>query len=76
MRFKKYYSQEYYQPIKVAKEVVFHINNVELEGETKAVLRIGIGRGHGKSLHPSVMINGVAVNVPTNYAGEAQTDRE
>ncbi|MGY6649726.1 hypothetical protein [Wenyingzhuangia sp. IMCC45574] len=72
----KYYSQEYYQPIETAKEVVFHVNNVELEGETKAVLRIGIGRDHGKSLQPSVTVNGVAVKVPTNYAGEAQTDRE
>ncbi|WP_206667109.1 hypothetical protein [Seonamhaeicola maritimus] len=72
----KYYADSYYQPIEAGKEIVFKINKVVIGKKVEAVLRIGIGRDHGKSLRPEVRFNGTKITVPDNYSGEPQTDRE
>ena len=72
----KYFSEEYLKPIIANEELNFNINNVEIVENSKAILRIGIGRDHGKSLKPQVQINGVNINVPDNYAGLPQAERD
>ncbi|MDV7185910.1 hypothetical protein R3X25_01350 [Lutibacter sp. TH_r2] len=72
----KYFSEEYLKPIEANKELIFNINNIEVADNSKAVLRIGIGRDHGKSLKPQVQLNGENISVPENYAGLPQTERD
>ena len=38
----------------------------------EAILRLGIGRDHGKSLQPTVKINGINLVVPTDFRGYDQ----
>ncbi|MEM6769651.1 MAG: T9SS type A sorting domain-containing protein, partial [Bacteroidota bacterium] len=41
----------------------------------EAMLRLGLGRAHGRSLQPTVTVNGTEVEVPTDFRGDAQVDR-
>lgn len=72
----KYYSDIYFQPIATNNPMTFHINNVKKGTYGEAVLRIGLGRAFGKSLKPTVKVNGTVVDVPTNYRGDDQKDRD
>ena len=40
------------------------------------ILRIGLGRDHGKSLQPKVTINGTEITVPTDFRGYDQKTRD
>ncbi|MCX2794829.1 agarase [Microbulbifer thermotolerans] len=68
----KYYADKYKQPIEAKSKLQFAISNVEVSDEGEAILRLGIGRDHGKSLTPSVTINGHKVSVPEDYQGYDQ----
>ncbi|WP_096427858.1 T9SS type A sorting domain-containing protein [Labilibaculum antarcticum] len=72
----KYYASTYYKPILANTPESFTISGVETGAYGEAVLRLGIGRAHGKSLHPKVMVNGVQLSVPENFRGGLQTQRE
>ncbi|WP_010523047.1 hypothetical protein [Aquimarina agarivorans] len=72
----KYHATTYLQEIEKGKAIHFNFENVPNATESKAVLRFGIGRDHGKSLHPTVTINGVALKVPNNYRGDDQSLRD
>lgn len=72
----KYYAEEYYQPIKANKEILISIKNVETAKKSTAVLRIGIGRDHNKTLKPEILVNGQVINVPYDYSGLPQTERD
>lgn len=73
----KYYATEYLKPINAATPVVFAINNVAVTGgHGEAILRLGVGRDHGRSLKPVVKVNDSTVFVPTNYRGDTQDDRD
>ncbi|NMH86000.1 T9SS type A sorting domain-containing protein [Flavivirga algicola] len=74
---KKYYATSYLKSISANQDIIFNINNISKEktyGE--AVLRIGVGREHGKSLHPTVKINNQDITVPTDWRGYDQAQRE
>jgi len=71
----KYYSTDYYKPILINSTIEFNINNVVLGDKGEAVLRLGLGRDHGKSLKPTVKVNGTAISVPDNFRGDEQVDR-
>lgn len=72
----KYYATEYFKPISPKTPMSFQINNVLVPNRGEAVLRIGMGREHGTSLRPKVMINGTEVLVPADFRGDNQKDRE
>ncbi|MDQ2045389.1 hypothetical protein NRL14_16930 [Pseudoalteromonas sp. 20-92] len=68
----KYYATTYKQPIKANVDIYFNIKDVEVGAQGEAVLRLGIGREHGKSLTPIVNVNNVPVEVPTDFRGYDQ----
>ncbi len=72
----KYYADTYYQPIVSQNPVTFKINNVRKSNHGEAVLRLGVGRDHSKSLQPKVNINGNTIELPTDWRGYNQADRE
>ncbi len=73
----KYYATTYLQPIVSGTPIEFEINNVALtQPYGEAVLRLGIGRAHGLSLHPQLTFNGVPVTVPTDWRGYDQLTRD
>lgn len=72
----KYYATDYLKPITASQENTFTINGVvksAMYGE--AVLRVGIGRNHGKELIPIVKVNGTSVVVPEDWRGYNQADK-
>ncbi|SDX90069.1 agarase [Lutibacter oricola] len=72
----KYFADTYYKPITANQAINFNINNVALDTKGEAILRLGIGRDHGKSLKPTLKINGTTVEVPTNWRGNDQSGRD
>ncbi|TXG34846.1 agarase [Seonamhaeicola maritimus] len=71
----KYYADNYYKPIHQNQKRYFNINQITKAGFGEAILRLGAGREHGKSLKPSITINGVNIVVPDNWRGYDQADR-
>ncbi len=72
----KYYADTYLKQISSNSAITFNIDDVALNEFGEAVLRIGVGRDHGKAIRPTVDINGKAISVPTNHRGGPQTDRD
>lgn len=68
----KYFSSDFKQAITANTAVTFDINNVVTATNGEAILRLGIGRDHGKSLLPRVMVNGTEVSVPADFKGYDQ----
>ncbi|MCL1065639.1 hypothetical protein L2735_02285 [Shewanella olleyana] len=68
----KYYADKYKQPITANNTLNFSINDVVIAENGEAVLRLGLGREHGKSLTPNVMINSQPVEVTADYRGYDQ----
>jgi agarase len=66
----KYYSDKHLQPITANNNINFNINNVDATStHGEAVIRIGVGREHSKSLNPAVTINGKTVSVIEDIRG-------
>ncbi|MFI3269203.1 MAG: hypothetical protein SNG14_01650 [Rikenellaceae bacterium] len=73
----KYYATDYLKEISWAKRAIeFEINDVKKSEQGRAVLRIGLGRAHGKSLKPKLLVNGTEVSIPDNVRGDDQKMRE
>lgn len=72
----KFYATTYLQPIVANQAVNFQVNDVSKNTFGEAVLRVGIGRVHGSSLHPVIQVNGTTVQVPNNWRGDDQSQRE
>jgi hypothetical protein len=68
----KHYATSYKQSITANTTNTFNINGVTKGAQGEAVLRLGFGRNHGKSLQPTVMVNGNAVIVPNDFRGYDQ----
>ncbi|MCU4676256.1 hypothetical protein N7931_11510 [Catenovulum sp. 2E275] len=68
----RYYATSYQQEIVANTSINFAFNSVQLGTDGQAVLRLGIGRDHGKSLTPIVNINGNSVKVPSDVQGYDQ----
>ncbi|WP_043317022.1 hypothetical protein [Microbulbifer sp. HZ11] len=68
----KYYADKYKQAITANAKLQFAIDDVTVGDNGEAVLRLGVGRDHGKSLTPSVTVNGNVVTVPEDYQGYDQ----
>lgn len=73
----KYYATTYKQPIETRVENEFTFENVEKGSNGEAVLRIGLCREIGSTHFPrTIEVNGNTVDVPSNYRGDIQLDRD
>ncbi|MFC3120895.1 Ig-like domain-containing protein [Agaribacter flavus] len=72
----KYYADTYLQEIAANQADVFNINDVSVSEFGEAILRVGLGREHGKSLQPTVRFNGASLAVPSNVKGDDQANRD
>lgn len=72
----KYFAGSYFQPITANQQIEFTINGVASADHGEVILRLGVGRDHGKSLSPSLKVNGSMVEVPTNWRGNDQSGRD
>jgi len=70
------YAASRLQPITADAELSFALSGLDLPDEGEATLRIGLGRDHGASLQPILTLNGTAVDVPTDWRGGEQADRD
>jgi len=70
----KYYSDDFKQEIAADTIITFDIDDVVTGTNGEAILRLGIGRDHGKSLLPTVMVNSVSVTVPVDFRGYDQVN--
>ncbi|MBK1876990.1 hypothetical protein [Pelagicoccus mobilis] len=71
----KHYATSYLKPIVADQRIDFEINGVTIPEHGEAVLRIGMGRAHGRSLSPILLVNGEAVPVPSDWRGYDQSTR-
>ncbi|MEM9917250.1 MAG: T9SS type A sorting domain-containing protein [Bacteroidota bacterium] len=72
---KKYYSDKYLQSITANSPRSFRISDVVKADHGEATLRLGLGRAHNKSLQPQVTFNGTPVDVPDDWRGYDQRNR-
>ena len=72
----KYYAPEYLKPITANQSTSFAINNVQKTTYGEAILRVGIGRPHNLSLKPAIILNGKNIEVPDNWRGDNQAQKE
>ncbi len=70
------YATEYKKSIQANTSVIFNINNLDLGTEGSATLRLGLGRAHNLSLQPTVTMNGTTLVIPSDFRGDAQTDKD
>lgn len=71
-----FYTKSYLQSISANKPLSFTVEKVEAIKTGRASIKMGIGRTHNLSKKPKVTINGVLVDVPSNWAGYDQAARE
>ena len=69
------YSKTYLKEISANKLINFNFENVPT-GNGKAILKMGIGRKHEMSKKPIVKINEQLVEVPNNWKGYDQVNRD
>lgn len=69
---KRYYATTYKQPINANQNINFAFEDVSVNAQGEAILRLGVGRDHDKSLTPEVTINGISVPVPSDVKGYDQ----
>jgi hypothetical protein len=73
----RHYSNEsMVQPITANSSMTYTFSNVPTSSIASATLRMSIGRKHNRSKSPTVLINGQALSVPTNWKGYDQANRD
>ncbi|GGF36193.1 T9SS type A sorting domain-containing protein [Echinicola rosea] len=73
---KKYYAENYLEAISANAPVIYSFDGVEKKADGYAVLRMSIGRKHDKSKQPTVKVNDKIVQVPDNWKGYDQANRD
>lgn len=76
IRSEKYYTSQHLEPITADQTITFNIDNVQTASNGSATLRMGIGRKHGTSKTPDLTVNGVSVEVPLDWKGYDQANRD
>ncbi|MFY0626705.1 MAG: T9SS type A sorting domain-containing protein [Reichenbachiella sp.] len=72
----KVYANKYLQSIITDRAINFGILGVNKGDKGEALLRVGLGRDHGLSLSPTITVNGTQIQVPTNWKGDDQRNRD
>jgi hypothetical protein len=75
LRENNYYTTNYLQPISANSTISYTFNNV-IQGNGFATLRMSIGRKHNVSKKPIVKVNGTVIEVPDNWKGYDQANRD
>ncbi|MFY0626709.1 MAG: Ig-like domain-containing protein [Reichenbachiella sp.] len=75
IRSKRYYQNKTIEFIGEGRKNLFKFTSVR-KGEGLAQLSLGIGRKHDRSKKPKVLVNGVEVEVPDNWKGYDQANRD
>ncbi len=68
----KHFAPDLITPITAGQQLTFKIDGVPLTSTGEAILRLGLGRAHGLSITPEVLVNSTAVAVPQDYRGYDQ----
>ena len=76
IRAEKYYTTTHLQPINANQAITFNLDGVQTASEGEATLRMSIGRKHDRSKAPQVTVNGTTVEVPTDWKGYDQANRD
>ncbi|MEM9986249.1 MAG: hypothetical protein AAF804_14245, partial [Bacteroidota bacterium] len=63
IRSEKYYAESYLAPIQANTDASFLFEEVVTGDHGLVTLRLGVGREHGRSLMPSITVNGQALSV-------------
>ncbi|MFY0607643.1 MAG: T9SS type A sorting domain-containing protein [Cyclobacteriaceae bacterium] len=71
-----YFADTYFKPIKAGEVQNYAFKGLAVGEQGEAILRLGLGRDHGKSLKPSLKINGTSVEVPDDWRGFDQKTRD
>ncbi|QDT70821.1 Beta-porphyranase A precursor [Planctomycetes bacterium MalM25] len=72
----KYYTTTHLQPINADQAINFNFDGVQTASEGEATLRMSIGRKHDRSKAPEVTVNGTQVDVPADWKGYDQANRD
>lgn len=72
----KTYATDMLRPIVANQPLTFRVEGVTAGARGEATLRLGIGRDRGKSRRPTLLVNGTPVNVPEDYRGYDQNNRD
>ena len=73
----KHYATTYLKPIVGNQKEIFQINGVTTTAFGEAILRLGVGRPHDKSVMPSaIKVNNTTIDIPSNWRGYNQAQRE
>ncbi|MGL6260262.1 hypothetical protein [Vibrio sp. WXL103] len=72
---RKYYADNYHQPIKKNRAITFNINDVATSDFGEGVLRLSFGRKHQHSKQPVVTFNGTKLTLPATHSGDDQGNR-
>ena len=73
----RYYSVNHMQPIQANNSINYNFSNINLTGDSGfATLSMSIGRKHDRSKSPNIIVNGVSINVPSNWKGYDQSERD
>ncbi|MEW4925458.1 T9SS type A sorting domain-containing protein [Algibacter sp. 2305UL17-15] len=75
LRQKKYYTKDHLQAIVANSQLLYSFNTIST-GNGFATLRMSIGRKHNVSKKPIVKVNGNTIEVPDNYKGYDQANRD
>jgi agarase len=67
-----HFARQYKQPISGNQTLSFEVPDVVPGLHGEAVLRLGVGRDHGLSLQPQVLLNGAPAPVPADIRGDDQ----
>ena len=70
-----HYADTYLRPIEAGEPSTFRFTNVA-DSAASFELRIGLGREHGLSLRPEVRVNDSKIDVPSNWRGDDQRQRD
>lgn len=71
-----YTNESTVQAITANSSMTYTFSNVPSSSIASATLRMSIGRKHNRSKSPTVLINGQALSVPTNWKGYDQANRD
>jgi len=76
VRSTKYYTGTHLQPIAAGTPIGFSYSGVQGADFGSATLRMSIGRVHANSKQPTVTVNGTEVEMPTDWKGYDQANRD
>ena len=72
---KKYFATEYLKPISANQISRFNINSVATSALGEGILRVVVGRKLGKSLAPTIAVNGETLTASAQISGDIQNTR-